>query len=181
MKSQQQEFQKTELKNQAETGKNRFIIGSIIATFIAVTPLLFNLHESVPDAKSWDTFFGTYTSLYYQSTLIFAWTLTGKLIPLFLLFIWFFTCRHWWFHAILVPICMYIYQTLVVLNDDLYFADTNHSIYIIIVMAIIIPTIYLVRARIFKKINETTKSMQELEDEFKLSPKNIWQRLKLYF
>ncbi len=161
--------------------KKAIVIGSVIATLIAATPYFFSLHESVPDIPVWDTFFGKYESKYYQSINVFAWTLTGKIIPLFLLFIWFCTCRHWWYHVIIVPITMYIYQIMVVLNDDLTFADKNQSFYLIPLMAIIIPTIYLIKARIFKKINENTKTMQELEDEFKLSPKNIWQRLKLYF
>jgi hypothetical protein len=37
---------------------NRSAIGgSIIGTIIALTPLLFQLHESVPDEPVWNTFF----------------------------------------------------------------------------------------------------------------------------
>lgn len=148
---------------------------------IAITPYLFTLYESVPDVKTWDTFFGTYNSTYYDSVAVLAWTLIGKAIPLYLLFIWFFTCRHWWFHSILVPICMYLYQIIVVLNDDLSFADDKQIYYLIPVMAIIIPSIYLIRARIFNKMNDSNKTLQELEDEFKISPKNFWDKLKQYF
>ena len=48
-------------------------------------------------------------------------------------------------------------------------------------MAIIIPSIYLIRARIFNKINEANKSMEELEEEFKISPKNFWDKISQYF
>ncbi|GAA4937419.1 hypothetical protein GCM10023314_07330 [Algibacter agarivorans] len=76
---------------------------------------------------------------------------------------------------------MYSYQTFDTLNKDGEFFDSNQLIYLIPIMAVIIPSIYLVRARIFNRINEANKSLEELEDEFKISPKNFWQRVKQYF
>jgi hypothetical protein len=35
--------------------RKRLIMGSLIATFISITPYLFTLYESVPDTKSWNT------------------------------------------------------------------------------------------------------------------------------
>jgi hypothetical protein len=49
------------------------------------------------------------------------------------------------------------------------------------IMAIIIPSIYLIRARIFNKVNTVNKSLEELEEEFKISPKNFWEKVKEYF
>ena len=163
------------------TDRKGLVVGSIVATLIAMTPYFFYLYESVPDAESWDTFFGTYTSVEYKSVYIVAWTLTGKIIPLFLLFIWFFTCRHWWYHALLVPIAMYSYQIFNTISEDITSLDSNQLIYLIPDMAIIVPSIYLVRARIFNKINTANKSLEELEDEFKMSPKNFWDKIKQYF
>ncbi|WP_194767550.1 hypothetical protein [Tamlana sp. I1] len=157
------------------------IIGSVVATFIAITPFLFYLHESVPTTKTWSTYFFTYHSGYFEDANTAMWILTGKAIPLYLLLIWFFTCRHWWYHVLLVPIFMYTYQIFSALNDDLSYIDSNQFYYLIPVMAIIIPSIYLVRARIFNKVNETNKSLQELEDELKISPKTLWETIKNYF
>ncbi len=180
-----QKSKKTESKSLdrtlGTTAKKNLVLGSVIATLIAITPYLFSLHESVPDVKIMDTFFGVYESNYYESLFVLAWTLTSKIIPLFLLFIWIFTCRHWWYHSILVPIAMYFYQIIIVLNDDLSFADHNQIFYLIPVMAIIVPTIYLIRAKMFNKINDATKSLEELEEEFKISPKNFWDKVKQYF
>ncbi|HMR16670.1 MAG: hypothetical protein KDC97_01675 [Confluentibacter sp.] len=157
------------------------IIGSVIATIIATTPYLFYLYESVPNSPIWDTFLFTYQSEFYQSAQVSMWVLTSKLIPLLLLIIWFFTCRHWWFHALLVPIAMYVYQIFITLNDDLINIDSNQLMYLIPIMAIIVPSIYLVRAQIFNKINDANKSLEELEEEFKISPKNFWDKIKQYF
>lgn len=157
------------------------IIGSIIATILALTPFIFNMYKSVPDRKIWSTFLFTFNSQYYESALVFAWTFTGQFIPFLLLLIWFFTNRHWWYHALLVPISMYIYQMIETLNSDLLFSDENLIIYLLPVMAIIIPSIYLVRARIFYRINSVNKSIQDLEDELTFKPKSLWGKIKQYF
>jgi len=156
-------------------------LGSAVATLIAITPFLFNLYESVPPVKVWSTFLFTYDSVYYESVQVLAWTLMNKLVPLTLLFVWFFTCRQWWYHTILVPIAMYCYQIIIILNDDLQFADTNQVIYLLPVMAIVIPSIYLIRARMFDSVNNVDKSMEELEEEFKIKPKSFMERLNDYF
>ena len=173
-------LEKIKLKFLQEDRKS-LIIGSVIATIIATTPYLFYLYESVPNSPIWDTFLFTYQSEFYQSAQVSMWVLTSKLIPLLLLIIWFFTCRHWWFHALLVPIAMYVYQIFITLNDDLINIDSNQLMYLIPIMAIIVPSIYLVRAQIFNKINDANKSLEELEVEFKISPKNFWDKIKQYF
>ncbi|GAA4808285.1 hypothetical protein GCM10023330_13610 [Litoribaculum gwangyangense] len=76
---------------------------------------------------------------------------------------------------------MYIYQILGIFNENTKYLDESQIIYFIPIMAIIIPSIYLIRAQIFNKINTANKSMQELEDEFKVSPKNFWDKVKNYF
>ncbi|RKE95318.1 hypothetical protein [Ichthyenterobacterium magnum] len=162
--------------------KNKNIIfGTLIGIVIATTPYLFTFYESVPDEQVWNTFLFTYNSLYYESVYVLAWTLSNKLIPLFLIFIWFFTNRHWWYHTLLVPIAMYIYQIIVILNDDMQFADTNQLFYLLPVMAIVIPSIYLIRAKMFNKLNDADKTMQELEEEFMIKPKGVWGTIKQYF
>lgn len=176
-------------KQQSEKTKSRFhqpdkknlIVGSVIATFLALTPYFFYLYESVPDTPVWSTFLFTYDSKYYESARTVAWTLTGKVIPLNMLLIWFFTCRHWWYHVLLVPIAMYAYQIFITLNDDMLFIDSNQLIYMIPIMAIMIPTIYLIRARMLNQINNANKSMEELEEEFKMKPKTLWDKIKQYF
>ena len=161
-----------------QPAKKQLIYGSIIATIIAITPYLFYLHESVPATPVWDTFLFTYESKYFNDVSYVMWIFTGKAIPLLLLFIWFFTCRHWWYHVIIVPIAMYIYQLVVFFNDDYKYVDEFQLIYLIPIMAIVIPSVYLIRAKMFNKLNDVSKTMEELEEEFKIKPRF---RLKDYF
>lgn len=163
------------------TDNTSVVVGTLIGTFIATTPYLFYLYESVPDQKVWDTLLFTYDSNYYGSALTVAWTLTGKIVPLLLILIWFFTCRHWWYHVLIVPIAMYSFQVFTILNDDLNYVDSNQILYLIPIMAVIVPSIYLVRAKMFNKLNTANKSFQELEDEFMFKPTTIWGKIKQYF
>lgn len=171
---------KPKLKFHQEDRKG-LIIGSIIATLIAITPYLFYLYESVPSEKVWNTFLFSYDSGFYNDANVSMWVLTSKIVPLLLLTIWFFTCRHWWYHALLVPISMYSYQIYITIGADLRYFDSHQLIYLIPIMAITIPSIYLIRARIFNKVNTVNKTMEELEDEFKMTPKNFWDKIKQYF
>jgi hypothetical protein len=105
----------------------------------------------------------------------------SNITPLLLIFIWFFTNRHWWYHALLVPIAMYIYQIIEILNGDIKFTDTNLILYLLPIMGIIVPSIYLIRAKMFNKINDADKSLEELEEEFKIGGKGFWGKLSDYF
>tara|TARA_R100001377_G_C3181113_1_gene106700 strand:- start:544 stop:1086 length:543 start_codon:yes stop_codon:yes gene_type:complete len=180
MSSIKQRFKNLKVKFQG-TEKSVIIVGSIIATFIATSPYLFYLYESVPDTKVWETFLFTYESIQYEDVNVVMWLLTGKLIPLIFLIIWFFTCRHWWYHTLLVPIAMYIYQIFGLFNDDQGYLDEVQLLYLVPIMAIVVPSIYLIRAKMFDKLNTANKSLQELEDEFMLKPTSFWGKIKQYF
>ncbi|MGC1203835.1 MAG: hypothetical protein WA839_03000 [Flavobacteriaceae bacterium] len=172
---------KKSISKDLATNNKTLLLGSIIATIIAITPYLFYLHESVPDTKVWSTFLFTYDSKDWGNANLAIWVFTGKAIPILLLFIWFFTCRHWWYHVLLVPISMYIYQIFDFFNTTVNYIDEFQLIYLIPIMAIVIPSIYLIRAQIFNKVNNANKSLEELEEEFKISPKTFWDKVKQYF
>ena len=163
--------EKIKSKSQLTDKKTNLILGSIVATLIAITPYIFYSYESVPDEKIWDTFLFTYKSGYYDSAIASIWTMMGKIVPLYLLFIWFFTCRHWWFHVLLIPIAMYAYHLFSIINEDLQYIDEYQIMFLIPIMAIIIPSIYLIRAKMFNKL--TSRNMQELEDEFRIGRKTF--------
>ncbi|WP_417886960.1 hypothetical protein [Zunongwangia sp.] len=132
------------------------LLGSIIAILIAFSPYIFYLYEIFPSAPVWENSFFTYESRYYEDVLTAAWTYLGKITPLFLLFIWFFTCKHWWYHVILIPICMYSFQLIIAFYQDVYLnidpMDTDQLIYLAPFFIGIICIVYLIRIKIFDKI-----------------------------
>ena len=144
----------TKINDGVKTIKRRALwVGTLIAVILVSTPYLFTLHDIFPDVPVWETSFGTYTSNYYDSVNVVAWTLTGKIIPLYLLLIWFFTCKHWWYHVIIVPICMYAFQIFGIINEDIIFTDIK-DIYILAPIILIMSIFsYTVRTRVFDKIH----------------------------
>ncbi len=182
MNNSQRKLKRRKSEYLVKGNKKELLVGSIIATFIATTPYLITLWEGVPgEIKTWDTFLFSYTTTYYYDIQTFVWTLINQLIPLMLLLVWVFTCRQWWYHVILVPIAMYVYEIITILNDDLDFSGDNLILYLLPVMAIIIPSIYLIRAKMFNKINDANKTLEELEEEFKIGGKGFWGKLSDYF
>lgn len=133
------------------------LAGSFIAAFLVASPYLFYLYQGFPDVQIWKTsFFGidiTYNSSFYGSIQILAWTLFAKLVPLIYLLIWFFTCRHWWYHAILIPIAMYTFQTYGTLDDDIRFTDFGEIYILAPLILIALIFIYGIRMRIFDRIH----------------------------
>lgn len=158
----------------------KILTGSIIATIIAGTPFLFYIYEYVPSGKTWETFLFTYESNWFEDASTGIWVLMMKTIPLLLSIVWFFTCRHWWYHALIVPIAMFLFQVISALRAEKYM-DELHILYLLPIMAITFPSIYLIRARMFDKINDHDKTMEELEEEFMIKPKTFWGKVKQYF
>ncbi|QED36856.1 hypothetical protein FK178_03630 [Antarcticibacterium arcticum] len=133
------------------------LLGSVIAFFIAFSPYIFYLYEIFPDGPVWENSFFTYESKYYLNVTTAMWMYFGKITPLLLLLIWFFTCKHWWYHAILVPITMYSYQLIVAFYEDAYmeptrFLDADQLIYLAPFFIVILSIVYLVRTQIFDRI-----------------------------
>jgi len=161
------------------------LTGSIIAFLIAFSPYIFYLYEIFPDGPVWETSLFRYESKYYLNVLTAAWTYLGKIMPLFLLLIWFFTCKHWWYHSILIPITMYAYQLFTAVYQDMYLniepMDINGLIYLAPFFIVILIIVYLVRIQIFDRVygidlselnetdisvfsNKNTKDEKELEE-----------------
>ena len=142
---------------QSTEDSSKFLLtGSILAIIIAFSPYLFYIYEIFPNGPVWETSFFTYESKYYEDVLTAAWTYSSKIVPLILLLIWFFTCKHWWYHVILVPLVMYAYQLTSVFYEDVYLDVIAMDSGDLIVMApffiIILSIVYLVRIKIFDRI-----------------------------
>ncbi|MCZ4318976.1 hypothetical protein O4H26_08245 [Aequorivita viscosa] len=133
--------------------KKSLIQGGIIVFIIACTPFIYYAYESFPsDTQVWETFLFTFTTK-YPNLNQYAWFLTGKVIPVILLFIWFFTCKHWWHWIRLVPLSMYIFQFVNILNQNLN-VDEVEIIYVVPIMMIVIPFVYLIRAKLFSQMRQ---------------------------
>lgn len=154
--------------------RRSLITGSIVALLIAISPYLFYFYKSTPEnTNTWDTFLFTITTDAYEDIYMLSWFFIIKFIPLMLLTLWFFTCKHWWYHVILIPMAMYCFQLFSVINDETNIVDEVELIYLIPIMMIVIPFVYLIRLKIFdkvvhgidlKKLDEELERLDHLED-----------------
>lgn len=133
--------------------KKKILVESILAFLILISPFIFKLHEYVssnPEATI--DFFGlTITKNGFPNINIYVWFLLGKLVPLYLLLIWFFTCKHWWYHIILIPILMYAFQIFEgVISEDNYI-DTDNILWLLPFCMIVVPFVYFIRIKLYDK------------------------------
>jgi len=137
-------------KKQAKT---RFIIESVALVFIVLTPFLFKIHNYFPSVKGETVSIFGYTidSNGFVDVSTYVWFLLNKFIPLYLLIIWFFTCKHWWYHIILIPICMYAFQVFEVMYSEDKYIETDNVLWLLPICMVVIPFVYLVRVKLYDK------------------------------
>ncbi|MDN3723451.1 hypothetical protein QRD02_03580 [Aequorivita sp. SDUM287046] len=165
--------------NKFTKAKSSYLVtGSIIALIIAATPYLFYSYESFPQTKVWETFLFTYRANWYQEVYVSVWTMMGKFVPLLLLIIWFITCKHWWYHVILIPIGMFAFQLFSVINDDVGITDEVEIWWLFPIMLIIIPLVYLIKAKLSNRL--LGNDLKSFEEEL-VTKKNFWQQIKDLF
>jgi len=163
--------------DQPRTGKKSLMIGGLIVLLIAISRLIFYSYKSfLENTKSSETFLFKIDTSFY-SMFDYAWYFVGKFVPLYLLLLWFFTCKHWWHWIILVPISMYSFQLWGIINESQNL-DELELYFILPLMAILIPAVYLIRARLFSGLND--KDLSSFEKELS-QVKNTWQQIKDLF
>ena len=135
------------------SAKKRLVTESIIIFLIIAAPFFFKSHDYLPrDPDATIEIFGiTIDRNGFFDLYTYGWFLLGKIIPLYLLVIWFFTCKHWWYHILLIPICMYAFQLFEVLYDDDDFIDTENILWILPVCMVVIPFVYYIRVKLYDK------------------------------
>ena len=157
--------------------KKSLLIGGLIVLLIAVTPFLFYTYKSLPsDTQFWETFLFT-TETSYFSVNTFGWFLIGKVIPIYLLLLWFFTCKHWWHWIILVPIAMYIFQLWGIINQSRNL-DEVELLYLLPLMMVLVPAVYVIRAKLFAKLHED--DLKSFEEELG-QERTTWQQIRDLF
>ena len=132
-----------------ETGrKSSLFIGSIITFVIVAIPYLLYISQGIPgDLENMETIFGTVKGGYYESVQGYVYWFFEKLVPLSLLIIWFITNRNWWVHAIIIPITVYLFQLISVMNDSVAYVDEVEFIYTVPIAVVIMVILYFIRSK----------------------------------
>ena len=129
--------------------RTSLFIGSLLVILIISTPYLLYFYQSFPqDLERWDTIFGVVKGGYYKTVFVFMYTFFSKFVPLMLLFIWFITNKTWWTHALIIPIAVYLFQLIAVVNDSENFIDEVEFIYTVPLLVVILVILYFIRSKI---------------------------------
>lgn len=153
--------------------RKRIFIESFLALLILLSPFIIKLHEYVPETEDpYSLFFISIGPNGFQDTSLHVWFLLTKLVPFYLCMIWFFTCKHWWYHIILIPLTMYAFQIA-----ELYISpeliDSNSIMWLLPVCMVVIPLVYFIRIKLYDKhvhgidlkaMNEELTVLQEKEE-----------------
>ncbi|MEO1013278.1 MAG: hypothetical protein AAFX53_18445 [Bacteroidota bacterium] len=192
------------IDKKGKVAKRKITIESLIIFFIAVSPFLYKLYDYFPDnPEDTVTLLGiTIDNNGFHSVSVFFWFLMSKIIPLYLMLIWFFTCKNWWYHILLIPIAMYSFQVFEVLFDSDNNIDTENIWWLLPVCMVVIPFVYFIRIRIYdkhvhgidleameteletyrKKGMAPEKSSEDLEKDLaKLETKTLSERIDVLF
>ena len=139
------------IANAKKKVRKRFFVESIILALIIGSPFIFKLHEYIPPEDQFTLLGIEISKNQFMDVSIYVWFLLGKIIPLYLFTIWFFTCKHWWYHIILIPLCMYAFQIFEVLYSQHEYLDVRNVLWLLPVCMVVIPFVYFIRIKLFDK------------------------------
>ena len=141
------------ISDKGKKARKRIIIESFVVFLVVVSPFVFKLHEYFSsDPEATINLLGYIVDRNgFANLSIYVWFMLGKIVPLYLLVIWFFSCKHWWYHIILIPITMYAFQIFEVSFSDNKYIDTENLLWLLPVCMIIIPFVYLIRIKLYDK------------------------------
>ncbi|MDV7187714.1 hypothetical protein R3X25_10515 [Lutibacter sp. TH_r2] len=139
--------------------------GSLIVLILTFSPYLLYIYRLIPeDIESYRTIFGEIKAGYFGDVQLYVHWVFNKFVPLLLLSILYITNKKWWSLAILIPISVYLFQLIGVLNDGNEFVDEIEFIYTIPILIIVSLILFLIRKKllIYTKAIDLKTEMDEL-------------------
>lgn len=159
--------------SERKQAKRKLFLDSLMVFLIIASPFIFKLHEYVSTEEGATiNFLGIEVNDHgFANLSVYVWFMLGKLVPLYLLLIWFFTCKHWWYHIILIPITMYAFQIFEEVYSDDYYIDTENILWLLPICMVIIPFVYFIRIKLYDKyvhgidLEAMEAELQELKEK----------------
>ncbi len=152
-----------------QTDRKRNLISGVLLTILLIaTPFLFYIYKYAPsDSKEWDTIFGTISASGFGSAQAFMHAVFTKITFIILTATWFLTSNNWWKYAILVPLTMFLFQFIGVLNYELQYIDEFDFWYSLPIIVPILLFLIYISYRISKNESDSADLMSEVDDEIK--------------
>lgn len=145
-------------------------IYSIILIFLI--PFILYVDLLFLEQKQVKIFGMTITSGFFENVQIMIWVYVQKIVMILLALGWYYSSKHWWKNAIIVPLTFFVFQFIMLVNEDLIFFDKHEVFYgILVTLPIVLGFIFVVN-----KINRQLSILQ-VEDEIEEEIKSIISNL----
>ncbi|WP_299433603.1 hypothetical protein [uncultured Maribacter sp.] len=137
----------------SKKARTRIILESFCVFFIAISPFLYKVYDYLPtDPSAVISILGIKISNNgFSDVSTYFWFVISKIIPLYLLILWFMTAKNWWYHIIIIPIAMYAFQLFEVLFDSDDVIDTENIWWVIPICMVVIPIVYFIRIKLYDR------------------------------
>ncbi|WP_299362274.1 hypothetical protein [Winogradskyella sp.] len=150
-----------------------------IITIIAILliPVIAYMYLLFPNTKDISIFNYSLSSGYYEDFQYFIWVLSQKFMFISVFIIWYITTKNWWKNILLIPLLVFVFQFIMVINNNVNYFDEYEGIAAMIIAIPIILAFYFLIKRlrnilITKEINDDIEL--EVEDLlYDLSNKNF--------
>lgn len=136
--------------------KKKIILESFVVFLIAMVPIFFKLYDYLPGPND-ENAFGIsllgidITNNGFDSVATNVWFYTGKIVPLMLCVIWFFSSKDWWYHIIIIPIATFAFQLFELMFSEDDVIDTENIWWLLPVCMVVIPFVYFIRVKLYDK------------------------------
>lgn len=122
----------------------KLIYGMVAFLILVTVPFLFYAYRLISKETTSLDFLGiTIEAGAHGNMNYYAYYFLGKLSFLLAFIVWYLTCRHWWKFAILVPICMLVFQMAGLVNTSIDYIDEFDFWYS---LPIVIPVVIILLA-----------------------------------
>ena len=153
--------------------KKKIIIETIVVFLIAISPFLFKFYDYMPKYENSEfNFLGINIGTNgFDSVSTYVWFMMGKIIPLYLLVLWFLTSKDWWYHILIIPIAMYSFQIFEERFSNDGVIDSANILWLLPICMVVIPFVYFVRVKLYDKhvhgidLEAIEAELQELKDK----------------
>ncbi len=143
--------------------KRQYYYESIMAILLLILPLVYQFYKYLPNVESFEFAGLNISSFQFSSIDTFFWFLMQKVVPLFVLIIWFTSSKSWWRYSLLVPILFLFTQTIQLILAHRYMDEYEFFYALPLAMPLLIALVLLSKKINLYLVNHNLKKELQIE------------------
>ncbi|MEX0274278.1 MAG: hypothetical protein AB3N16_07870 [Flavobacteriaceae bacterium] len=133
--------------------RSHFLAGVVSCVLLLATPFIFYSYRLIPETLTETSILGlTIEAGAHGNLNYYAYYFITKVVFAVCFIVWFLNARQWWRWAILVPICMLLFQIMGVVNTSIDYIDEFDFWYSLPVVLPIAAILVGVALRLYNKV-----------------------------